>query len=193
MVNDDNQKNFNVKEAAKKSFKSKKIKKKELKEKDMEKLGEKIKEIKEMSLENKQRVIKKVFLTLFTSAVVMLVFMFILMGYDNIPLQNYIVDLKVFSIVSIIITIIIFEYGYKRDSGSIALLGVESLIASFVILSLYYILQYEIFSYQYYLLTFTGIFVLYYIIKTIIIYGKEKYKYRNTVNDIKNIVKKEEI
>jgi len=130
---------------------------------------------------------------MFTGAIVMFVFVFILIGYNNIPFENYIVDLKVFSIIAIAVTIFIFEYAYKKDSGTIAILGIEILLTSFAILSLPYILQYEIFPYENYLLTYVFGFLVYYIIKTIIIYNKDRHKYRNTVDDIKNIVKKEEI
>ena len=167
--------------------------KKELKEKEIENLGEKIKDINKILPEDKKKINRKIFLSMFTSAIVMFVFIFILMGYNNIPFQNYIIDLKVFSIIAIAITICIFEYAYKKDSGSLAIIGIESLIASFIILSLHYVLQYEIYSYKYYLLFFASIFIVYYILKTIIIYIKEKYKYRKSANDIKNIIKKEEI
>lgn len=167
--------------------------KNELKEKEIQNLGEKIKEINKLDPENEQKIRRKIFISMFMSAIVMFVFIFILMGYNNIPLQNYIIDLKVFSIIAIAVTICIFEYAYKKDSGSLAIIGIESLIASFIILSLYYVLQYETYPYKYYLLFFALAFVVYYIIKTIIIYSKERYKYRNSANDIKNIVKKEEI
>lgn len=167
--------------------------KKELKENEIQNLGEKIKEINKIDPENKKTINRKIFLSMFTSAVFMLVFIFILIGYNNIPLPNYIVDLKVFSIIAIAITICIFEYAYKKDNGSLAIIGIESLIASFIILSLYYVLEHNVYTYQYYLLFFTILFVAYYIVKTIIIYCKEKYKYRKSANDIKNIVKKEEI
>lgn len=167
--------------------------KKELKENEIQNLGEKIKEINKIAPEDKKKINRKIFLSMFMSAIVMFVFIFILMGHNNIPLQNYIVDLKVFSIIGIVITICIFEHAYKKDSGSLAIIGIESLIASFIILSLYYVLEHDIYTYQYYLLFFALVFVVYYIIKTIIIYIKEKHKYRKSANDIKNIVKKEEI
>lgn len=166
------------------------VNKKELKEKEIKEMGEKIKELNKITGEDRQKRNRKVFLTLFTGALVMFVFIFILIGYGNIPEVNYIVDLKVFSIISIAVTIFIFEYAYKKDSGQLAITGIEVLLVSFVILSLHYILQYKIFDYQYYLLLFASIFLVYYIAKTIIIYIRENYKYRTTAKDIKNIVEK---
>ena len=112
------------------------------------------------------------------------------MGYDNIAEANYITDLKVFSIISIAITICIFEYAYKKDSGELAITGIEILLVSFFILSLYYVLQYKYFDYQDYLLLFTAIFLVYYLLKTLIIYIKENHKYRRTAKEINSIVKK---
>ena len=152
--------------------------KKGLKKKDIEKLGEKIKENKKLSEKDQQIVNRKVFLSLFMSAITMLVFILFLMGYSNISLANYLVDLKVFAIVAIAVTICIFEYAYKKDNDSLAIIGIESLAISFIILSLYYVLEYNIYPYQYYLLTFAVLFMVYYIIKTFIIYYRESHKYR---------------
>lgn len=166
------------------------INKKELKEKEIIEMGEKIKEFNKITGEDRQRINRKLFLTLFTGALVIFVFIFILMGYENISELNYIVDLKVFSIIAIAVTICIFEYAYKKDSGELAITGIEVLLVSFFILSLYYVLQYKYFNYQYYLLFFTSIFLVYYLLKTFIIYIRENYKYRKTAQDIKKIVEK---
>jgi len=167
--------------------------KKHLKEKDIQKLGEKIKENKKLSYKDQQRVNRKVFVSLFMSAIAMFVFIFLLMGYSNISTSNYLVDLKFFAIVAIAVTICIFEYAYKKDNDLLAIIGIESLVASFIILSLPYILEYNIYPYQYYLLTFAVAFMVYYIIKTFIIYYRECHRYRKSAKDIKNILKKEEI
>lgn len=167
------------------------INKKELKEKEIKEMGEKIKEFNKITGEDRQKRNRKVFISLFIGTLITFVFIFILIGYSNIPEVNYIVDLKVFSIIFIAVTICIFEYAYKKDSGQLAITGIEVLLLSFVILSLHYILQYKIFDYQYYLLLFTAIFLVYYIAKTIIIYIIENHKYRRTAKDIKNIVKKD--
>lgn len=166
------------------------VNKKELKEKEIIEMGERIKEFNRITTEDKQRRNRKLFLTLFTGALVIFVFIFILMGYENISELNYIVDLKVFSIIAIAVTICIFEHAYKKDSGELAITGIEILLVSFFILSLYYILQYKYFDYQYYLLFCMFIFLVYYLLKTFIIYIRENYKYRKTAQDIKKIVEK---
>lgn len=166
------------------------VNKKELKEKEIIEMGEKIKEFNKITGEDRQRRNRKLFLTLFTGALVIFVFIFILMGYENISELNYIVDLKVFSIIAIAVTICIFEYAYKKGSGGLAITGIEVLLVSFSILSLYYVLQYKYFNYQYYLLFFTSLFLVYYLLKTFIIYIRENYKYRKTAQDIKKIVEK---
>jgi len=167
--------------------------KNELKDREIEKLGEKIKESKKLTKTDQQRVNRKVFLSLFMSALIMLFFIFVFMGYKNISLPNYITDLKVFAILAIVVTICIFEYAYKKDSDSMAIIGIESLIASFMVLSFYYVLEYNIFNYEYYLVMFAAIFMVYYIVKTFIIYYRETHKHRKTAKDIKNLIKKEEI
>ena len=167
------------------------INKKELKENEIVEMGKKIKEFNKITGDDRQKRNRKVFYILFTGALVVFVFIFILMGFDNIAESTYMTDLKVFSIISVAITICIFEYAYKKDSGEIAITGIEILLVSFFILSLYYVLQYKFFDYQYYLLLFTGIFLVYYLLKSFIIYIKENHKYRRTAKEIKNIVSKD--
>lgn len=160
---------------------------------NIEEIEKKIKANNKMSPNEKQKLNRKIFLNFFISAIVMFVFIFILMGYSNIPNNSYIIDLKVFSIIAIVVTIIIFEIAYKKDSGNFTILGIESLIASFIILSLYYVLENNIYDYKKYLIMMVGIFMMYYLLKIIVIYIRDVHKYRKNANDIKKIIKKEEI
>lgn len=160
---------------------------------NIEKIGKKIKENKKMEEKDKSKIRKDIFLTFFNCGIVMFVFIFILLGCTSINKESYIVDLKVFSIIAILITIVIFEYAYKRDSGKWVILGIESLIASFLILSLYYVFEYNIFPYQTYLVYMVSIFVIYYLLKAIVISIRGLHKYRKSAKDIKKIIKKEEI
>ena len=165
----------------------------ELGESEIKELGKKIKENTKITKADRAKVGGKLFAPMFLCTIVMCIYILVLNGYQNIPLPNYLIDLKVFSIIAVGITICIFEYAYKYDSGKITIIGIESLVASFVILSLHYVLEYNIYPYQKYLIFFATIFVTYYVLKTIIICIRERYKCRKTANDIREIVKKEEI
>ena len=84
------------------------------------------------------------------------------------------------------------EKAYKKDDTSIALTGVELLVLSIHSLSIMHVINVYKYDFRYYLLTSSYIFSIYYVLKSIILYTKEKKEYLNSLSDISEIVKKEE-
>ena len=90
---------------------------------------------------------------------------------------------------SITITIIIFEKAYKKDSLDITIYGIEALAFSICTLMTIYIgINYHN-KYTYIINIIAMLFAIYYIIKSIIIYIKMKKKALKKVSDIHKIVK----
>ena len=48
-----------------------------------------------------------------------------ILGFINIKEEVYNVDLKVFSFITLIIAILLFERAYKKDSGKLCAFGIE--------------------------------------------------------------------
>ena len=113
--------------------------------------------------------------------------MFINLGYTNINPKVFETDLKVFSITLIITTIVIYEQAYKKDSGKLAINGIEMLILSIVImiLPMIYIKYNDLFMTIVTIISF--LFGIYYVAKSIIIYIKMKKTIRKS--DVKKIAK----
>lgn len=89
----------------------------------------------------------------------------------------------------LVVSIIIFEVAYKRDSGSIALYGVEVLcISIFTLFAPYIFLKY---NYQLICYGAISVVTLYYIIKIIITFSKDKKKFQYEKSDFSQIIKKE--
>ena len=111
-----------------------------------------------------------------------------MLGFKNISKERYIIDLKAFSVFTILATVVVFEKAYKKDSGSIAIYGIESLIISILTLTLSYIYIINVGVF----LNIIGIaicsIVAYYLIKSLIIFIIEKKKYRNSLSDVKEII-----
>lgn len=167
------------------------VSKKEIKEmSEMQKELEAVKEeIKSQDI-NEKEIIKKansiVFQNIIFAILSILYFVFICIGYTTIAPEIYATDLKVFSMVSIIATICVFEYAYKKDSGKYAINGIELLIISictFLSLRIYYISDYRN-NYSYnskfikITICFALLFAVYYTGKAIFLYVKEKRKIR---------------
>lgn len=99
---------------------------------------------------------------------------------------------KIFPMLFIALTVGVFEFAYRKDSGKIAIIGIELLVCSVLIL---YIPQiYANFEKKFCVnLAFMPIFcAIYYIGKSIIIYKKTEKDYKNNLSDIKEIVKEDD-
>ena len=99
--------------------------------------------------------------------------------------------LKTFSMMAILVTVGIFELAYRKDSGRIAIVGIELLVFSVIILYLPKVYQNsELWICK--ILLLTPIFcAIYYMAKSIIIYFKTEKEYQNNLSDVKEILKEE--
>ena len=115
-------------------------------------------------------------------------FIFLNLGSLNIAPQSFLVDLKVFSISLIAITIMIFENAYNKDNGPTAIIGIEFFVISIItLISIYiYILYKDLYIP---IINFIIMIInLYYILKATIIYINGKRKYKNSISDVKEII-----
>ena len=103
------------------------IKKRQTKE-NIESLGKVIEENKKIPKEIKEKINSRRFENI-VFAVLILVYLFALnLGMTNIPTENYLTDLKVFSILLVFGTIILFEMAYKKDESRLWLHGIEVMV-----------------------------------------------------------------
>ena len=114
--------------------KSKNVKKeKSIKEIQTE-LEEKVKQQKKLTVDIEEKINNKVFRNIIIAIGVMTYLFFINIGSLNIETDTFIRDLKVFSMLLIILTITLFEYSYKMDNGIICILGIETLVLAIIYL-----------------------------------------------------------
>lgn len=140
--------------------------------------------------EKKKKINKKIFQNIVMAIGIIIYFIFINLGFSNIEKNTYLTDLKVFSVVTIGITIILFEKAYKKDSGEITICGIEMLIISICTLLTSYV--YKIYNKKF-IYIFTSVamlFAVYYVGKSIVIYVKMKNKALKKASDIHKIVRK---
>ena len=151
----------------------------------------KIEKKRKLPEEEKKRIIKKIWINFLVASIMSLFLLFLNLGFKNIESDKFVVDLKVFSIILISITIFLFEKAYKKDSGTEALYGIEC----FVLAAATLVLAYIKIAFQIHFIKVTAYlnvaFSLYYSIKSIIIFIKEIKKYKNSISDIKEIVEEE--
>lgn len=111
--------------------------------------------------------------------------------YIYAPKDIVYLALKIFSIVIMLITVGVFEYSYRKDNGKTAIVGIELLFISTIILYIPYIYE-NTQKFICKVFTLTPIFcAVYYIAKSIIIYIKTEKQYQNTLSDVREIVKED--
>lgn len=189
--NIENKESKTEKNSNKNTKKVSKSKKPQIKEIDIKDIEKALIENKEIPKEEKNKINKKVVPNIIIGIILTVLNIFIIMGFKNIEGNNFIVDLKVFSGTFLAISIILFEKAYKMDDVNIAIYGIEMTVISIFNFALVYV------YYTYYdnfkLVVFVSIIlmILYYLIKSLIIYLKQKKIYLFEKSDITKIVKKE--
>ena len=159
-------------------------------DKNIVELGNKIKEERKLPEDRKKDIYINVLRNIIT-AVLLTVYFF---GVNLINLymdsDTFAYQINAFSIILLVATIVIFEKAYNKDDDRTALLGIEIMFLALVTLFLRYVTIKYSFDYMVCLASLTGIFVVYYIIKSVVTYVKEKKQYIKSLSDIKEIVKK---
>lgn len=160
----------------------------------MEKSSKMVEEItikRKMTKEVKDKLNKRIFYNCLVAIAIMIYLCAIDIIYIYAKSEIVTIALKVFSMIAIVLTVVIFEISYRKDSGRLAIVGIEWLVFSIIILYIpkIYINLDKKFCIQ---LTFIPIFcAIYYIAKTIIIYMKTEKHYQNNLSDVKEIRKEE--
>ena len=159
-------------------------------DKKMEKIEEEIVKQKSIPKEEKKKIYKKTFKNILLGALIILYFIFINLGFYNINETTYLTDLRVFSGITIIATIVIFEKAYKKDDDEKAIFGMEMLILSIATLLTLYVYDNFNNKFTYIINAVAILFALYYAIKSTVVYIKMRKKAKKDNNDIRKIIKK---
>ena len=134
-----------------------------------------------------------IFKNLLKAIGIMCYFIVLNFAYTRMNTDRLMNDIEIFSGLFLISGLIMLERAYKKDDGKIALSGIELLCLSMHSLSVNHVITFYQYDFRFYLLTSSYVFAIYYVLKTIVIYTKEKRQYLRTLSDISEIVKEEPI
>ena len=146
-----------------------------------------------MDEESKKNIRKKVFENIIIAVAIMLYFILINFSYFRIKEEMLLNGLKIVSLIVLFLSIFLFEVAYHKDSGKLAINGIEVLFLAFYTLTIDHIVNRMNISIDVYIVYSTYVFAIYYVLKSIIIYTNEKRKYVKSLSDIHEIVSKEPI
>lgn len=166
--------------------KSNKIKKTEKLE-IQEEVERELKNNKKLPKEEQYKLNSIVFQNLCTIIVIMIYFIFLILGFINIEIPVLITDFKVFSLTILALAIIFFEIAYKKDSGKYCITGIEMLVLSLVTVALMYMTIMYPAKYIYIISTVSFTFAIYYVGKAIVLYCKTKKNY--SIDSMNKIIK----
>ena len=117
---------------------------------------------------------KKIFSNILMAIGIMVYFIVINFSYIRLDEKKLINGLKLVSMLILFLSIIIFEIAYHKDSGKIAINGIEILMLAIHTLTIWNIVNKIDISFQTYILFSTYAFAIYYVLKSMLIYTREK-------------------
>ena len=152
-----------------------------------EEVEKELKNNKKLPKEEQYKLNSIVFRNLCTIIVIMVYFIFLILGFINIEIPVLITDFKVFSLTILALAIIFFEIAYKKDSGKYCITGIEMLVLSLVTVALMYITIMYPAKYIYITSAVSFVFAIYYVGKAIVLYCKTKKNY--SIDSMNKIIK----
>ena len=152
-----------------------------------EEVEKELKNNKKLPKEEQYKLNSIVFQNLCTIIVIMIYFIFLILGFINIEIPVLITDFKVFSLTILALAIIFFEIAYKKDSGKYCITGIEMLVLSLVTVALMYITIMYPAKYIYITSAVSFVFAIYYVGKAIVLYCKTKKNY--SIDSTNKIIK----
>lgn len=162
-----------------------------MKKQETDSIVEEIKEKKRIPKEVKEKMNQVVFKNVALGIIIVLYFIFINLGYHNITKDVFVVDIKVFSMCLAIIAIVLFEKSYCKNSGELAVYGIEILLAALATLFMQYVYFYQGDTFIKLYMLIPLVFAIYYVSKAAILAAKIQDTHRRNISDVKEIIKKE--
>lgn len=133
-----------------------------------------------------------IFVNLLIAILVMIYFCIMAVIYRNV-LQAGVVNLvKGTTIVFLAISIVIMEFAYKKESKTLLIHTIETLVLATHSLTTMYIIRIYNFDFQTYILASSYLITIYYVLKAIVINTKARRNFLKSLSDIPEIVKQEE-
>ncbi len=135
---------------------------------------------------------KKIFKNLLGAIAIIIYFIILSFAYTRMNIVRLTQDIQVFSGAFLVFGLITLEKAYKEDSIKTAITSIELIILSLHSLSIMHVITLFKYDFQVYLITSSFIIVIYYVLKAIVIYTKDRKEYLRGLSDISQIIKEDE-
>lgn len=119
---------------------------------------------------------------------IMIYFIIINTLYYKVETNKLLDILKILSMIILFMGIVVLEIAYRKENGRLGIHAIEIIVLAGYTLSISHIVELKKFRFANYILVSSYLFSIYYLLKSIVIYTKEKKDYLNSLSDIKEIV-----
>ena len=127
----------------------------------------------------------------FVAIGIIVYFGILILAHSKMKLDRLYCDIEIFASVFLLSGIYMLESAYKKDNGKVAINAIELFVLAFHSLSITYIITLLNYDFSKYLIMSACAFSIYYILKAIIIYTKNRKEYLDSLSDISEIVSEE--
>ena len=108
-----------------------------------------------------------IFKNLLKAIGVMIYFIVLNFAYTRMNTDRLMNDIEVFAGIFLVVGLVMLERAYKKDSGNMALSGIELLCLSMHSLSINHVITFYQYDFRFYLLSSSYVFAIYYVLKSI--------------------------
>lgn len=151
----------------------------------------------QLEIEEKRKLPKKIkdnistniFQDLLVAIIIMLYFCIINFSYYNVENSVFEENMKYFALGIIIFTVIAFEISYRKNSIKFLIIGLELLACGILSLYIPYIFLHSNSAFRISIMILPAFLIIYYALKSFIIFKRKQFQYRNNLSDIKELVK----
>lgn len=151
----------------------------------------------QLEIEEKRKLPKKIkdnistniFQDLLVAIIIMAYFCIINFSYYNFENNVFEENMKYFALAIIILTVIAFEVSYRKNSVKLLIIGLELFACGILSLYIPYIFLHSTSALRISIMILPAFLVVYYGLKSFIIFKGKQLQYRNNLSDIKEIVK----
>ena len=140
----------------------------------------------------KDSISKTIFQDLFVAVIIMAYFCLINVTYYKLESYKFEEYMKYFALGIILVTVIFFEFAYRKNSLNLGIIGIELLLCGVISLYIPYIFLHTTSALRVSIMILPATLVGYYAIKSIIIFKQNQFQYRSNLSDVKEIVKETE-
>ena len=155
-------------------------------------MQEEIENKRKLPKEVKEKINTHILRSLIAAIVIMAYFCVVNIAYKKLSGLLFEQAMKYIGLLMVLITIITFEFAYRKPEWKLTFIGIELLSCSILSIYIPYIYLHTSSSIKIAVLLLPVVLILYYIVKSFLIFKKQQYDYQSNLSDVKELLKNNE-